>query len=234
MLEISDLHTYYGHIHALKGVSLKLNEQEIVCLVGANGAGKTTLLMSICGVLKPAQGQVQLDGTNLVGLPPEQIVKTGICLVPEGRHVFPELTVFENLRVGAYSRRDRNSLEPDLERIFVLFPRLKERLRQLAGTLSGGEQQMLAVGRALMGNPKVLFLDEPSLGLSPIFVEVIMDTIREINRQGTSVLLVEQNALAALQLADRGYVLETGRVVHEGKTSDLLNMDDVRQAYLGA
>ena len=233
MLEIKDLHVHYGNIHALKGVSLVVDEGEIVCLIGANGAGKTTTLMTICGVLRPSAGEIRLDGNSLVGLPPEQIVRAGISLVPEGRRVFPELTVLENLRAGAYARPDRGRLDADLERVFTLFPRLKERQRQLGGTLSGGEQQMLSVGRALMGKPKLLLLDEPSLGLAPLLVESIMETIAAINQQGTSVLLVEQNALAALNLADRGYVLETGRVAYQGKAKDLLDSPEIRRAYIG-
>lgn len=233
MLEVRDIHTYYGNIHALKGVSLNVNEGEIVTLIGANGAGKTTTLMSICGILKPASGEISFENRNIATLKPEEVVVTGISLVPEGRRVFPDLTALENLRIGAFARKDRGELEADLDRVFTLFPRLKERRRQLGGTLSGGEQQMLAVGRALMSKPRLLLLDEPSLGLSPVLVHAIMETVREINQQGTSVLLVEQNALAALQLADRGYVLETGRVVHEGNARDLLGMPEVRAAYIG-
>lgn len=233
MLEVRDIHTYYGNIHALKGVTLTVNEGEIVTLIGANGAGKTTTLMSICGILKPASGEISFENRNIATLKPEEVVVTGISLVPEGRRVFPDLTALENLRIGAFARKDRGELEADLDRVFTLFPRLKERRRQLGGTLSGGEQQMLAVGRALMSKPRLLLLDEPSLGLSPVLVHAIMETVREINQQGTSVLLVEQNALAALQLADRGYVLETGRVVHEGNARDLLGMPEVRAAYIG-
>jgi len=211
-----------------------MTEGEITCLIGANGAGKSTTLMTICGVLKPARGEIYFEGKSIVGLRPEKIVQAGISLVPEGRRVFPDLTVLNNLRVGAYSRSDRDQLNGDLDRVYTLFPRLKERQKQLAGTLSGGEQQMLVVGRALMSKPKLLFLDEPSLGLAPMLVESIMKTISEINKQGMSVLLVEQNASAALQLANRGYVFETGRIVFEGGAKVLLETDEVRKAYLGA
>lgn len=234
MLEVKNIHTYYGNIHALKGISLNVTEGEITCLIGANGAGKSTTLMTICGVLKPARGEIYFEGQSIVGLRPEKVVQAGISIVPEGRRVFPDLTVLNNLRVGAYSRSDRDQLNGDLDRVYTLFPRLKERQKQLAGTLSGGEQQMLVVGRALMSKPKLLFLDEPSLGLAPMLVESIMKTISEINKQGMSVLLVEQNALAALQLANRGYVFETGRIVFEGEANMLLKTTEVRRAYLGA
>jgi len=233
MLEINNLHAFYGQIHALKGASLKVTPGEIVCLIGANGAGKTTLLMSICGLLGSVQGTIEFMDQNLRALSPDKVVRAGISLVPEGRRVFPALTVFDNLRVGSYARKDRDRLEPELDFVFQLFPKLKERRRQYAGTLSGGEQQMLAVGRALMSKPKLLLLDEPSLGLSPRFVETIMETIVFINDHGVSVLLVEQNALAALSIAQRGYVLETGRIVLAEESRALLASDDVRRTYLG-
>ena len=233
MLEVKEVHTYYGNIHALKGLSIGLREGEIVSLIGANGAGKTTALMTICGVLMPARGEVLFDGKSTVGLAPENIVRIGISLVPEGRRVFSDLTVLENLQVGAYARPDRGKLDADMDRVFTLFPRLKERTQQLGGTLSGGEQQMLVVGRALMSKPRLLLLDEPSLGLAPVLVETIMRTIRQINQQGTSILLVEQNALAALRLANRAYVLESGRSVYEGKSEELLGRAELRKAYIG-
>lgn len=233
MLEVKNIHTYYGKIHALKGVSLKIRDGEIVCLIGANGAGKSTLLMTISGLLRPAEGNVYLEGKSLTGLHPHEIVKRGISLVPEGRRVFSDLTVLENLRVGAYARPDRAKIDGDIGYVYSLFPKLKERRGQLSGTLSGGEQQMLAVGRALMSKPKLLLLDEPSLGLAPQLVEVIMETILAINKNGTSLLLVEQNALAALQISNRGYVIETGRMVMDEEANVLLGTDEVRKAYLG-
>jgi branched-chain amino acid transport system ATP-binding protein len=233
MLEISDIHTYYGNIHALKGVSLSVEKGEIVTLIGGNGAGKTTTLRTINGLLKPRQGKVFLDGEDLSGYKAHQIVYKGVAMVPEGRGIFSRLTVSENLDLGAYSRNDRSSIPADLERIFAIFPRLKERIKQLAGTLSGGEQQMLAIGRALMAHPRLLLMDEPSMGLSPILVEEIFRIISEINSQGTSILLVEQNAQMALSIANRAFVMETGNIVLEGKASDVAANPQVRASYLG-
>lgn len=233
MLQVDGISAYYGKIQALKSVSLTVGEGEIVCLIGANGAGKTTTLMVISGVVRPASGKVLFQGRDLTGLGAEEIVRLGIAQVPEGRRVFPLLTVEENLRMGAYCRPDRHRYREDMARVFDLFPRLKERRTQLAGTLSGGEQQMLAIGRALMSGPKLLLLDEPSLGLAPIIAERVFAVIEEINRQGTSILLVEQNAWAALNLAHRGYVIETGRTVLTGTGRELLHHPQVREAYLG-
>jgi len=232
MLRVEGLHVYYGAIHALKGVSLSVAPGELVTLLGANGAGKTTTLKSISGLLRPRAGTIELEGRALVGLGPHEIVKLGVVHVPEGRKIFPRFTVLENLKAGAYTRR-ASSIGGDLDLVFVLFPRLKERARQIAGTLSGGEQQMLAIGRGLMAKPKLLLLDEPSMGLAPLLVRQIFDTIRAINRQGVTVLLVEQNAAMALDISERGYVLETGNVILEGKAGDLGSSDQVRQAYLG-
>ena len=232
MLRVEGLHVYYGAIHALKGVSLSVAPGELVTLLGANGAGKTTTLKSISGLLRPRAGTIELEGRALVGLGPHEIVKLGVVHVPEGRKIFPRFTVLENLKAGAYTRR-ASSIGGDLDLVFALFPRLKERARQIAGTLSGGEQQMLAIGRGLMAKPKLLLLDEPSMGLAPLLVRQIFDTIRAINRQGVTVLLVEQNAAMALDISERGYVLETGNVILEGKAGDLGSSDQVRQAYLG-
>jgi len=232
MLRVEGLHVYYGAIHALKGVSLSVAPGELVTLLGANGAGKTTTLKSISGLLRPHAGTIELEGRALVGLGPHEIVKLGVVHVPEGRKIFPRFTVLENLKAGAYTRR-ASSIGGDLDLVFALFPRLKERARQIAGTLSGGEQQMLAIGRGLMAKPKLLLLDEPSMGLAPLLVRQIFDTIRAINRQGVTVLLVEQNAAMALDISERGYVLETGNVILEGKAGDLGSSDQVRQAYLG-
>lgn len=233
MLQVDGISAFYGKIQALKSVSLTVNEGEIVCLVGANGAGKSTTLMVISGVVRARQGRVAFRGRDLSGVSPEEIVRLGIAQVPEGRRIFPMLTVEENLRMGAYSRPDRNRYAEDMARVFDLFPRLKERRTQLGGTLSGGEQQMLAIGRALMSRPQLLLLDEPSLGLAPIVVDKVFAVIQEINRQGTSIMLVEQNAFAALQLAHRGYVLETGRSTLSGTGQELLANPQVRAAYLG-
>lgn len=233
MLRVESLSVHYGKIHALKSVSLDLEEGEIVCLIGANGAGKSTTLMAISRVLKPSGGSVAFEGRDLAAMEAEEVVQAGIAQVPEGRRVFPALSVQENLRMGAFSRKDRGSYREDVDRVYDLFPRLKERQKQKAGTLSGGEQQMLAIGRSLMSRPRLLLLDEPSLGLSPIMVDRVFETISEINRQGTSVLLVEQNAFAALNLANRGYVLETGRTILTGSGKDLLANREVQQAYLG-
>jgi branched-chain amino acid transport system ATP-binding protein len=232
-LVLEDVHVHYGGIKALKGISLEIDAGEIVTLIGANGAGKTTTLRTISGLLRPAAGRITFDGADLTRLKPHEIVAQGISHAPEGRIVFANLTVRENLELGAYRRRDRDGIRRDLERVFTLFPRLKERYSQNAGTLSGGEQQMLAVGRALMSSPRLLLLDEPSLGLAPILVRDIFQTIREINAQGMTVLLVEQNAHMALQIAARGYVLETGQVIHSGAAKELASDERVKKAYLG-
>jgi branched-chain amino acid transport system ATP-binding protein len=233
MLELANVHTYYGNIHALKGVSLYVDEGEIVTIIGANGAGKSTTLNTICGLLRPRQGSISLQGEEIQEIPAHQIVTMGVSQAPEGRRIFARLTVQENLDMGAFQRQDVQAINRDLERVFTLFPRLKERRKQLGGTLSGGEQQMLAIGRALMANPRVLLLDEPSMGLAPILVEDIFRTVTEINAEGTTVLLVEQNALMALSVAHRGYVLETGRVALEGSAAELRENRQVRAAYLG-
>ncbi|MEK7367683.1 MAG: ABC transporter ATP-binding protein [candidate division NC10 bacterium] len=232
MLEIENVHVYYGKIHALTGISLLVTEGEIVGLLGPNGAGKTTTLKMVSGLLRPREGGVRLMGEVIDGLPAHQIVKRGIAHVPEGRRIFKRLTVLENLEMGAYARRD-GGVGADLERVYTLFPRLKERRDQVAGTLSGGEQQMLAIARALMARPTLLLLDEPSMGLAPILLEQIFDTIRDINRQGTTILLVEQNAYMALSIAGRGYVMETGGIVLEDTAQGLLSNENVRRAYLG-
>jgi branched-chain amino acid transport system ATP-binding protein len=233
ILDVRDIHTYYGKIHALKGVSLSVEEGEIVSLIGGNGAGKTTTLRSICGLNKPRSGTVTWQGENLAPFPAHEIVGKGVAMVPEGRGIFARLTVAENLDLGAYSRTDKGGVDADLERVFVLFPRLKERRKQVAGTLSGGEQQMLATGRALMTHPRLLLMDEPSMGLAPILVESIFETIKEINREGTTILLVEQNALMALSVADRGYVLQTGSIVLQDTAAELQQNEMVQKAYLG-
>jgi branched-chain amino acid transport system ATP-binding protein len=233
LLKVNDIHTYYGSIHALKGLSIYVDQGEIVTLIGANGAGKSTTLNSICGLLHPRQGTIILDDEPIHQLPAHQIVMRGVAQAPEGRRVFGRLNVTENLEMGAFSRTDKAAIKRDIDRVFVLFPRLKERARQVAGTLSGGEQQMLAIGRALMASPRLLLLDEPSMGLAPILVETIFDTIKEINSQGTTVLLVEQNALMALSVAQRGYVLETGNIVLQDSASALAENEMVRKAYLG-
>ena len=232
MLEVTDLHVYYGEIHALKGISLFAGRGEIVAILGNNGAGKTTTVRAISGLLQPRQGTVSLDGHSLEGLPPHEIVFRGIAHAPEGRRIFNRLTVGENLEMGAYSRSDA-MVRADMERVFALFPRLKERRTQVAGTLSGGEQQMLAIARALMANPRLLLLDEPSMGLAPVLVEQIFHTIADINGQGMTILLVEQNAAMALSIAHRGYVLETGSIALAGTAAELSGNADVRRAYLG-
>jgi branched-chain amino acid transport system ATP-binding protein len=233
MLEVNDVHTYYGNIHALKGVSLTVDKGEIVTILGANGAGKSTTLNTICGLLRPRFGSVVLEDQAIHTVPPHDIVELGVSQAPEGRRIFARLTVQENLEMGAFRRTDAAGIRQDMERVFTLFPRLKERIKQVGGTLSGGEQQMLAIGRALMANPRVLLLDEPSMGLAPILVEDIFRTIQEINEHGTTVLLVEQNALMALSVAHRGYVLETGAVALEGSVDELRENPQVKAAYLG-
>jgi len=233
MLEVDNVHVYYGNIHALRGVSLAVEEGEIVTLIGANGAGKSTTLFTISGVLKPRKGSVRLEGDDLSAYPAHEVVAKGVCQVPEGRRIFTRLTVQENLEMGAFTRTDRAGIKKDLEWAFSLFPRLKERRSQVGGTLSGGEQQMLATARALMSRPRLLLLDEPSMGLAPILVEAIFDTIREINSQGTTILLVEQNAQMALQIAHRGYVLETGEVVLSDSAESLRQNEMVQKVYLG-
>jgi len=233
LLEIENVHTYYGQIHALKGVSLTVDKGEIVTLIGANGAGKSTLLKTTSGLLRPSQGSIILDGEDLIQFPPHEIVAKGVVQVPEGRRVFGRLTVTENLEMGAFAISDQKLIKENLERVLNLFPRLKERYKQVSGTLSGGEQQMLAMGRALMANPRVLLLDEPSMGLAPVLVDGIFDTIRQLHAEGTTILLVEQNARMALQVADRGYVLQSGAVVLSDKAENLRQNEIVREAYLG-
>jgi branched-chain amino acid transport system ATP-binding protein len=233
ILQISDVHTYYGAIHALKGISLEVREGEIVTLLGANGAGKSTTLRSINGLNRPRQGSIHFQGRDITAVAAHEIVKRGIAQSPEGRRLFPRMTVVENLEMGAFQRKDRAAIREDMNRVFDLFPRLQERRDQKAGTMSGGEQQMCAIGRALMARPKLLLLDEPSLGLAPIFVERIFDIIGQINEQGTSILLVEQNALMALDAANRGYVLETGRIVLADEAQALKTNEQVRKTYLG-
>jgi len=233
MLEVDNIHTYYGNIQALKGISLTVEEGEIVTLIGANGAGKSTTLWTIAGLLKPRQGKVFLEGEDLAGYKAHEIVYKGVALVPEGRRIFAKLTVAENLDMGAYHRSDRAGIAEDLERAFTLFPRLKERRSQVAGTLSGGEQQMLSTARALMARPRLMLLDEPSMGLAPVLVENFFETIQEINRDGTTILLVEQNAHMALQVAQRGYVLETGAIVLSDTADGLRQNPMVQKAYLG-
>jgi len=233
MLELHDVHTYYGNIHALKGISFSVEEGEIVTMIGGNGAGKSTTLNTICGLLRPRHGSIMLEDQEIHTVPPHDIVGMGVSQSPEGRRVFSRLTVQENLEMGAFLRSDLNGIQQDLERVFDLFPRLQERRKQLGGTLSGGEQQMLAIGRAMMANPRVLLLDEPSMGLAPILVEDIFRTVQEINQEGTTVLLVEQNALMALSIAHRGYVMETGTIALEGTAEELRENPQVRAAYLG-
>ena len=232
MLKVEDLHVYYGSIHAIKGVSFEVNEGEIVTLIGANGAGKSTTLNTVAGLMKPRHGHISFEGKEIAGTPASKIVPHGMALCPEGRRVFQQMTVRENLEMGGYTR-PAGEIAASLDDVFTRFPRLKERHRQVAGTLSGGEQQMLAMGRALMSKPKLLMLDEPSMGLAPILVEQIFDIICELNRAGTTILLVEQNAQMALSIANRAYVLETGNIVKEGDAHLLMNDDDVRKAYLG-
>ncbi len=233
LLEVNDIHTYYGNIHALKGISISVDEGEIVTLIGGNGAGKTTTLRTISGLHKPKQGQVFLDGEEISTYPAHEIVRKRVAMVPEGRGIFARLTVLENLNLGAYSRKDRNHIMDDLERVYHIFPRLQERRKQIAGTLSGGEQQMLAIGRSLMAHPRLLLMDEPSMGLAPILVESIFETIQEINKEGTTILLVEQNALMALSIAQRGYVLQTGKIVLQDSAANLQQNETVQKAYLG-
>ena len=233
LLELDNIKTYYGNIRVLRGISMDVDEGEIVCLIGANGAGKSTTLMTISGILTPVDGDVMYQGRSIVGVRPDNIVRMGICQVPEGRMIFPILTVRENLDLGAYLRTDQNGIKEDLDRVFSLFPVLRDRQKQHGGTLSGGEQQMLAIARALMGRPKLMLLDEPSLGLAPILVDAIFDTIRRISEQGTTILLVEQNAQVALQSSNRGYVLETGEITLADTSEALLNNEEVRKAYLG-
>ncbi len=234
ILQVEDIHTYYGSIHALKGISLEVNEGEIVTLIGANGAGKSTTLRSINGLNHPRKGTITFRGRDITNLPPHDVVKLGISQSPEGRKLFPHMSVYENLQMGAFQRSDRANFKEDFERVFTLFPRLAERRNQRAGTLSGGEQQMCAIGRALMARPKLLMLDEPSMGLAPILVERIYETVAEINKQGTTILLVEQNANFALDVSKRAYVLETGAVTLTDKSADLRENPDVQKAYLGA
>ena len=233
MLEINDINVYYGAIHAIKGVSLNVNEGEIVTLIGANGAGKSTTLRTISGLLKPKSGAINFLGKSIAGMPAHQIVREGISQVPEGRKIFAEMTVMENLELGAFTRTDKDGIAQDLKMVFGRFPRLEERISQLAGTLSGGEQQMLAMGRALMSRPKLLLLDEPSMGLAPLLIREIFSIIVDINKTGTTVLLVEQNANMALSIANRAYVLETGRITLSGDAKQLAASEDVRKAYLG-
>ncbi|BDG10206.1 ABC transporter ATP-binding protein [Anaeromyxobacter paludicola] len=233
MLKVEGLSVHYGGIHALQGIGLEVPDGSIVSLIGANGAGKSTTLRSVVGLVKPTAGTVSWNGETLTGLPTREIVKRGVCLVPEGRRVFPNLTVDENLTLGAYSRSDKAGIAADRKKVFGFFPRLEERAKQKAGTLSGGEQQMLAVGRALMTRPKILMMDEPSLGLAPLVVKMIFGIVRAINQEGVTVLLIEQNAKAALEIADHGYVLETGRIILQGPGKELLADDRVRSAYLG-
>ena len=233
MLEVQNVHAYYGKIHALKNVSLKIDKGEIVTLIGGNGAGKSTTLRSISGLLKPREGSILLNGENLADYKAHQIVTKGIIQVPEGRKIFGQLTITENLDMGAFTCRDKKKKSENLERIFEMFPRLNERRKQVAGTLSGGEQQMLAMGRALMSNPEILLLDEPSMGLAPVLVDAVFETIQELHASGTTILLVEQNARMALQVASRGYVIQTGEVVLDDSADSLLNNDMVRKAYMG-
>jgi branched-chain amino acid transport system ATP-binding protein len=233
MLELADVHTYYGNIRALRGVSLTVAQGEIVTLIGSNGAGKTTTLKTILGTTRPRRGTVTFSGQRLDTLATDRIVRLGIAQSPEGRRIFPRMTVLENLELGAFARKDRSAIAPDLERVFALFPRLAERTAQHGGTLSGGEQQMLAIGRALMARPTLLLLDEPSMGLAPILVETIFRIVQDINRQGTTILLVEQNARMALRVAHRGYVMQTGRIVLQAAAAELLRSDLVRKTYLG-
>lgn len=233
MLNVDNVHTYYGKIHALKGIGLTIEKGEIVTLIGGNGAGKTTTLRTISGLLKPSEGRVTLNDEDLIKYPAHEIVYKGVSMVPEGRGVFARLSVTENLEMGAYSRNNKAEINRNFERVFGLFPRLKERRTQVAGTLSGGEQQMLATGRALMSNPSLLLMDEPSMGLAPVLVELIFDTIQQINKEGTTILLVEQNALMALSIAHRGYVLQTGEIILKDTAANLKNDPTVQKAYLG-
>jgi branched-chain amino acid transport system ATP-binding protein len=233
MLELKDVHTYYGNIHALKGISLNVEKGEIVTLIGSNGAGKSTTLRTIQGITRPRSGTILLEGEALEKLPPHQVAMRGVAQSPEGRMIFPRMSVMENLEMGAYARKDKTGFNDDLERAFKLFPRLKERVTQKGGTLSGGEQQMLAMARALMARPSILLLDEPSMGLSPILVELIFEIIRTINKEGTTILLVEQNALMALSIANRGYVIQTGEIILTDTAAKLKSNEMVRKSYLG-
>lgn len=233
MLSIQDLNVYYGSIHALKGVSLEVNEGEIVTLIGANGAGKSTLLKTLSGLLKPKEGTIHYQDSLISGKPAQSIVKMGVSQVPEGRRVFADMTVEENIELGAYLRKDKAEIGKDLKKVYSIFPRLLERRKQTAGTLSGGEQQMLAMGRAIMARPKLLLLDEPSMGLAPLMVKTIFETVKDISKAGTTILLVEQNAHIALSIADRGYVIETGRVILSGTAAELQASEEVKNAYLG-
>ncbi len=233
MLEVENIHSYYGNIHALKGISLTVDKGEIVTLIGGNGAGKTTTLRTITGIMKPREGRVHLEGEDLAQYKPHEIVYKGVAMVPEGRRIFGRLTVSENLDMGAYTIDSKPEIESARERVYQLFPRLKERREQVAGTLSGGEQQMLATGRALMGHPRILLLDEPSMGLAPVLVESIFETLQRINKEGVTILLVEQNALMALSVAHRGYVMQTGEIVLSDKAEDLKKNKTVQKAYLG-
>ena len=234
MLEVKDLEVYYGMIQAIKGISFEVNQGEVIALIGANGAGKTTTLHTITGLLSPKKGSVMFEGTDITKIPAHKIVSMGMAHVPEGRRVFAELSVYENLKMGAYTRKDKNEIEESLANVYKRFPRLEERRNQMAGTLSGGEQQMLAMGRALMSKPKIILMDEPSMGLSPIFVNEIFDIIQAVSESGTTVLLVEQNAKKALSIADRAYVLETGKITMSGNAKDLLEDEAAKKAYLGA
>ncbi|HOK33116.1 MAG TPA: ABC transporter ATP-binding protein [Fervidobacterium sp.] len=233
VLEVENLHVFYGSIHAIKGISFKVDQGKIITLIGANGAGKTSTLSTISGLVKAKRGKIVFDGHEIQNMPPHAINRMGICLVPEGRRIFPNLTVMENLMMGAFSRKDKQEVKKDIEWVFSLFPRLEERKSQLGGTLSGGEQQMLAISRGLMSRPKLLMMDEPSLGLAPILVEEVFDIVKKINAEGVTILLVEQNAVGALKISNYGYVLETGNVTIEGPSEELLSNDDVRKAYLG-
>jgi branched-chain amino acid transport system ATP-binding protein len=233
MLEVKNLEVYYGVIQAIKGISFEVNQGEVIALIGANGAGKTTTLQTITGMIQPSAGEIIFDGVDISKIPGHKIVSMGMAHVPEGRRVFAQLSVYENLKMGAYTRKDKAEIAASLERVYKSFPRLQERRNQLAGTLSGGEQQMLAMGRALMSKPKIILMDEPSMGLSPIFVEEIFSIIREISSEGTTVLLVEQNAKKALEISNRAYVLETGNIVLSGNAHELMNNDSIKKAYLG-
>src|SRR5699024_1986715 len=233
MLEVKDLQVYYGVIQALKGISFEVNQGEVIALIGANGAGKTTTLQTLTGIIPSKAGSITFEGKDITKIPAHKIVEMGMAHVPEGRRVFADMTVYENLLMGAYTRKDKNEIAQSLENVYKRFPRLEERKNQRAGTLSGGEQQMLAMGRALMSKPRIILMDEPSMGLSPIFVNEIFDIIKEVSEGGTTVLLVEQNAKKALSIADRAYVLETGNITLSGKAEDLLNDESVQKAYLG-
>lgn len=233
LLEVKDIQVYYGMIQALKGVSFEVNEGEVIALIGANGAGKTTTLHTVTGLLRAKTGQINFDGQDITKIPPHKIVTMGMAHVPEGRRVFANMSVLQNLKMGAFTRTDKSEIEETLRKVYKRFPRLEERQGQMAGTLSGGEQQMLAMGRALMSKPRIILMDEPSMGLSPIFVNEIFDIIKEVSESGTTVLLVEQNAKKALSIADRGYVLETGKIILDGDADNLLNDESVQKAYLG-